>query len=265
MFQVKSYRDSKDVFILGGLDEVIALLEDNQALLQTMLASRFVAGIRQQVEIWDKKLGLLSETLDEWLAVQRAWMYLESIFGAPDIQKQLPLETVKFLRVDQSYKDKMRKTKKHPNALDACTAEGVLPMFQEANKVLEKIQKSLEDYLETKRNGFPRFYFLSNDELLEILSQTRDPKAVQPHLRKCFDAMAAADFEPGPPLEGQTAPTIEIVAMNSAEKEKVKFSKPVATAPKSVEFWMCDLEDMMRQSLLDWTIKSRAAYRREVQ
>lgn len=72
--------------------------------------------------------------------------------------------------------------------------------------------------------------------------------------------MAAADFEPGPPLEGQTAPTIEIVAMNSAEKEKVKFSKPVATAPKSVEFWMCDLEDMMRQSLLDWTIKSREAY-----
>jgi len=52
-------------------------LEDNQALLQTMLASRFISGIRQQVENWDKKLSLMSETLDEWLAVQRAWMYLE--------------------------------------------------------------------------------------------------------------------------------------------------------------------------------------------
>jgi len=55
----------------------MAQLEDNQALLQTMLASRFVSGIRQQVEIWDKKLSLVSETLDEWLAVLRAWMYLE--------------------------------------------------------------------------------------------------------------------------------------------------------------------------------------------
>jgi hypothetical protein len=32
---------------------------------------------------------------------QRSWMYLESIFSAPDIQKQLPKETVQFLRVDQ--------------------------------------------------------------------------------------------------------------------------------------------------------------------
>ena len=62
-----------------------------------------------------------------------------------------------------------------------------------------------------------------------------------------FDAMVSADFQDGPSLNGdeESEPIKMLVGMNSSEKEKVKFSAPVATAPKSVEFWMLDLEDMM--------------------
>jgi dynein heavy chain len=58
-----------------------------------------------------------------------------------------------------------------PLAMYACTQPHVLELLVENNKNLDQVMKCLEAYLETKRIAFPRFFFLSNDELLEILAQ----------------------------------------------------------------------------------------------
>jgi len=257
-FVIQKYRDYKDRFIVGSVEDIVAALEEHQMNIQTMLGTRYVHEIRSLVEEWEKKLALISEVIDEWLTCQRQWMYLENIFTAEDIQKQLPAETAKFNQVDKFWRDLMMKANKKPIVQDICASEELLKKLQANNNILEEIQKSLENYLETKRAAFPRFYFLSNDELLEILSQTRNPHAVQNHLRKCFDNINRIKFNISEDEQSK-----EIIAMISAEPETepetVPFSKSVM-AEGPVEHWLFNIQEMMVTTLYDITKKAYLEY-----
>ncbi|RUS78130.1 hypothetical protein EGW08_014103, partial [Elysia chlorotica] len=193
-FPTVPYKDYKDVYILGNIDEIQQLLDDSNINIQTILSSRHVGPIKNKVDEWANNLALFYKNLDAWLICQRSWLYLESIFSAPDIQRQLPIEAKMFIEVDKYYKDFMRRVHKSPLAIRTGAQAGLYEILEYNNNLLDQIMRCLEAYLESKRVVFPRFYFLSNDELLEILAQTRNPLAVQPHLRKCFDAIHKLEF-----------------------------------------------------------------------
>lgn len=71
----------------------------------------------------------------------------------------------------------------------------MLDKLSEMSTKMEEIQKALDMYLESKRQIFPRFYFLSNDDVLEILGQSQNPATMQPHLKKCFDNIKSLRIE----------------------------------------------------------------------
>ena len=62
-YVVLPHRDSKDVFILGGIDEIQALLDDSQVNVATIASSRHVGPIKPKVEEWVRQLQLFSQTL----------------------------------------------------------------------------------------------------------------------------------------------------------------------------------------------------------
>ena len=62
-FVVLPYKDYKDVFILGGTDDIQVLLDDSNINIATISSSRHVGPIKSRVEDWQKQLDLFSKTL----------------------------------------------------------------------------------------------------------------------------------------------------------------------------------------------------------
>ncbi|KAG6609727.1 Axonemal dynein heavy chain [Phytophthora cinnamomi] len=254
-FQTAPYRET-GTYLLRSTDDIVALLDDHLVKTQTMRGSPYIKSIEKDCKAWEKKLQYSQQLLDEWMACQRTWLYLEAIFSSEDIMRQMPTEARRFASVDALWRKTMEDTVADPTFLTVIAMDKLLAKFQRANEKLDEIQKGLNDYLEMKRLHFPRFFFLSNDELLEILSQTKEPRAVQPHLGKCFEGVFNVTFQDGPPLL--------ITEMRSAEGEIVPLRLPVSPESNknkgNVEMWLLEVEQSQWDSVRDQTERSLAAY-----
>ncbi|XP_074081620.1 dynein axonemal heavy chain 2 isoform X1 [Macrotis lagotis] len=242
---------------LRGTEDVFQALEDNQVALSTMKASRFVKAFEKDVDFWERCLSLILEVIEMVLTVQRQWLYLENIFLGEDIRKQLPQESSSFDQINFNWKTIMDRMNKDNNALRSTHYPGLLDKLVEMNTGLENIQKSLDMYLETKRHIFPRFYFLSNDDLLEILGQSRNPEAVQPHLKKCFDNIKSLRMQ----KMGGVGSKWEAIGMFSGEGEYIDFLH-ILLLEGPVEGWLCDVERVMRNTLRELLRNSRIALKK---
>nr|CAD7395754.1 unnamed protein product [Timema poppensis] len=255
--EMEAYKE-KGMYCLKAVDKIFETLEDNQVSLGTMKSTRFVEPFIKQVDYWERTLSTIMEVLEMVLIVQRQYLYLENIFLGEDIRKQLPKESFDFDNLTSDWKEITNRMNRDRNALRATHHPNLWERLNSMNQKLESIQRALEKYLETKRHIFPRFYFISNDDLLEILAQSKKPENVQPHLKKCFDNINKLKIAKGPvslKLEGQ--------GMFSAEGEYIDFSSAIILEGP-VELWLCRVEDMMRLTLREQLKLCRASLRKNL-
>ncbi|XP_037871312.1 dynein axonemal heavy chain 1 isoform X2 [Bombyx mori] len=234
--EITPYKNT-GTYMMKVPDETLQLLDEHLLATQQLGFSPFKAAFELRIEEWDSKLRMMQMVLDEWIECQKDWMYLEPIFTSEDISRQLPFEAKKYGTMERIWRRIMGTAAACPKML--ASAEGaVLESVREARGLLAAVARGLAHYTARKRLCFPRFFFLSDDDLLLILAHARDPASVQPHLKKCFENIAKVTFESD----------LRITEMHSSEGETVELKyKFYPTA--NVEQWLLLLEDTMKNTI----------------
>ncbi|KAL3101915.1 hypothetical protein niasHS_003324 [Heterodera schachtii] len=237
-FALVDYRhsDGTALKVVKEWKTVLNQVRDNQALLQSLRSSPYYGQFREQIHLWERKVTDLEQQMHALNEIQRRWVYLEPIFS----RGALPTEKARFSRIDAEFRlilndiagDNRIVALNNKNAALGRTLEQLMDQ-------LGRCQRALSSFLEEKRSAFPRFYFLGDDDLLEIVGQSMNPTVIQSHLKKLFQGISRVVFD---------AQQQQIRAMVSAEGEVVQLLKPVQIMPQ-VEQWLSALSEEMRHTL----------------
>ena len=224
--------------------DLLNKIGDHRSLLQSLKDSPYAKNFGDKIGIWDSRLNDLDFGLQNLNLIQRKWIYLQPIFEHGSGQA-LPGELPRFQRIDNEFRSIMGFVALDPRVvrlLQYSNLKAVLPQLVEQ---LERCQKALNDYLEDKREKFARFYFVGDDDLLEILGQAKNPAVIQSHLKKLFAGIHSVVFSDD---NRKGEETQKILAIRSAQLEMVTLNKPIVISGE-VETWLAALTAEVTQSL----------------
>ncbi len=229
--------------LIRGWDDLFAKCSENLNSLQAMRHSPYYKEFEEEASSWEDKLNRVHVLFDVWIDVQRQWVYLEGVFtGNADIKHLLPVESSRFQNINSEFFAVLKKVYKSPFVLDVLNISGVQKSVERLAELLNKIQKALGEYLERERISFPRFYFVGDEDLLEIIGNSNDTMKIAKHFRKMFAGLSGLLMDDESTITGFT----------SNEGEQVLLKKPISLVktPK-INDWLAALESNMKSSLAE--------------
>ena len=233
----------EQVPLIKDWKDVLNKIGDNQVLLQSVKGSPYYASFGDRASSWERKLSDLDEILNNLNAAQRKWVYLEPY--QEQMKMKSPAQTggfdykEVFRKIDDDFRMIMSDLQRDSRVIAILKIGSVKSILSAMLERLERCQKSLNEFLEEKRSSFPRFYFIGDDDLLQILGQASKPAVIQTHLKKLFAGIYNVNFD---------EENRHIITMNSIEGEVVALKNKVRIGPE-VEQWLNNLAKEMKGTL----------------
>jgi len=252
------YKDTP-VTLLKMAEEDFESLEADQLTVQGMLASRFVKQFEHEVQNWQKSLSNIADVFVIVGEIQRTWSYLEPLFiGSDEVKRELPEDAKRFVGIDTNVKMELQTCWTMKNINASCNQQGLLPRLEQILAQLEICKKSLSDFLDGRRRQFPRYYFTSEADLLDILSNGSQPKKVLKHTSKIYLQTKTLVLHKTDMTPDDRPYAIGWVS--GVGTENVEFEPRVALSGK-VEIYQQTVLDAMKTSLFNNLTRSVVRYK----
>ena len=226
-----------------------------------------VATIPFSVELaaLERMLVNVNETVDALAMVHHAWASLEGIFLAgADVRSALPSQAIAFDHADAAYRDAIHVVHASRDAVALSQNPSFVTDLTMIRRELEAVTASLELWLDAKRAAFPRFFFLSSDDLLLVVGTpllVGGAASVGQHMTALFPGVSALALKRTPLVTTRVsqqavgsapvalvAPTLEASGMTSKEGELVIFERLVPLDCTAAQGFS-SIEAAMRNSL----------------
>jgi dynein heavy chain len=249
---------SSDVPLLKMAEEDFEALEADQLTVQGMLASRFVVQFQVEVDNWQKSLANVADAFVFIGEIQRTWSYLEPLFiGSEEVKRELPEDAKRFAAIDANVKKELKDAWQTKNVNKSCNNPGLLKRFENIQEQLEICKKSLADFLDGRRRQFPRYYFTSEADLLDILSNGSTPENILKHTAKVYLSCKTLELDANERTpEDRPYATFWVSGVGS---ENVEFEPKVPLNGK-VEIYQQTILDAMKQTLFNNLVRSVDRY-----
>ena len=238
-----------DVPLLKFQEEDYEALENDQLTVQGMMASRYIAQFEKEVSAWQVSLVNVADVFTTINEIQRTWSYLEPLFiHSDEVKRELPVDAERFAGIDVEIKDILMTSWETKNIKEACNVDGLLQRLEHELGGLDLCKKSLADFLDGRRRQFPRYYFTSEADLLDILSNGSVPEKVMIHTSKIYLSTKVLKLSETERTASDRPIAVGYVA--DVGKEYVPFEPPVPLEGK-VEIYMQTVLDAMKSTLFE--------------
>jgi dynein heavy chain 1 len=220
--------------VIKGWDDLFNKIKEHINSITAMKLSPYFKEFEEEANVWEDRLNRINALFDVWIDVQRRWVYLDGIFGSSaDIKHLLPVETSRFQSVSTEFLSLMKRVSKSPLVIDVLNIQGVQKTLERLAELLAKIQKALGEYLERERASFPRFYFVGDEDLLEIIGNSKNIGRLQKHFKKMFAGVHTLLMN-----EDNTI----VNGVVSKEGEEVHFYNHISIMDSSINVWLTKVE-----------------------